>query len=362
MKLSSGAPPLLDIIQSATEPIITIDAQQRIVMFNAAAERVFMCSADQAIGASVDILIPLRFRAVHAKHVTRFMNTGVSDRQMGLGAPLWGLRSNGEEFPMEASISQTCTSSGVYLSIFLRDITERQRIDQALRASRDELTRLSNALLHVREQEKKHIARELHDDLGQSLTALTMELSQLDAKLAAEDVEVRERVRAMRRLIKGTFTSLRRIASDLRPVMLDDLGLEAAVEWLVANFVSRYGVDTESDIRIGPSEPAKQVATTLFRVVQEALTNIAKHAQASAVHVRLVCDDSHCVLTVSDNGVGATPESLAKKLPQSLGLQGIRERVRLLNGEVTIHTRKKNGFRLEVRIPVRQPESQWEAS
>ncbi|MGN6660154.1 MAG: PAS domain S-box protein, partial [Achromobacter mucicolens] len=99
MKLSSGAPPLLDIIQSATEPIITIDALQHIVMFNAAAERVFMLSADQAIGASVDILIPLRFRAVHAKHVGRFMTTGISDRQMGLGAPLWGLRSNGEEFP-----------------------------------------------------------------------------------------------------------------------------------------------------------------------------------------------------------------------------------------------------------------------
>ncbi|SIT30931.1 PAS domain-containing sensor histidine kinase [Achromobacter sp. MFA1 R4] len=362
MTLSPGAPPLLDIIQSATEPIITVDELQRIVMFNAAAERVFMCTAAQAIGASVDILIPARFRSIHAKHVKRFMDTGISERQMGLGAPLWGLRSNGEEFPMEASISQTCTDSGVFLTIFLRDITERQRIDQTLRASRDELTRLSNALLHVREQEKKHIARELHDDLGQSLTALTMELSQLEAGLAPGDTEARERVRAIRKLIKGTFVSLRRIAADLRPVMLDDLGLAAAVEWLVANFVSRYGIDTETDIQIGPSEPPKQVATTLFRVVQEALTNIAKHAQATTVHVRLACDATHCALTVRDDGVGATPESLAKKLPLSLGLQGIRERVRLLNGEVTIHTRKKGGFRLEVWIPARESDTPWEAT
>lgn len=362
MKLSPSAPPLLDIIQSATEPIITIDEFQRIVMFNAAAERVFLYEAEQAIGASLDILIPARFRTIHAKHVKRFMATGISDRQMGLGAPLWGLRSNGEEFPMEASISQTRAGPGVFLSIFLRDITERQRIDQALRASRDELTRLSNALLHVREQEKKHIARELHDDLGQSLTALTMELSQLDAGLAPDAADARERVRAMRRLIKGTFASLRRIAADLRPVMLDDLGLAAAVEWLVANFVSRYGIDTDTDIRIGPAEPPKQVATTLFRVVQEALTNIAKHAQATEVQVRLVCDASQCTLTVRDNGVGATPESLARKLPMSLGLQGIRERVRLLNGEVTIHTRRKGGFRLEVWMPARQPEPHWEAS
>ncbi|MEN4919035.1 PAS domain-containing sensor histidine kinase [Achromobacter spanius] len=362
MKHSPSAPPLLDIIQSATEPIITINELQRIVMFNAAAERVFLYDAGQAIGASLDILIPARFRAVHVKHVRRFMETGLSDRQMGMGAPLWGLRSNGEEFPMEASISQARTESGAFLSVFLRDITERQRIDQALRASRDELTRLSNALLHVREQEKKHIARELHDDLGQSLTALTMELSQLDAGLGPNDANARDRVRAMRLLIKGTFASLRRIASDLRPVMLDDLGLAAAVEWLVANFVSRYGIDTDAEIKIGPAEPNKQVATTLFRVVQEALTNIAKHAQATKVHVRLVCDASRCQLTVQDNGVGATPESLAKKLPMSLGLQGIRERVRLLGGEVTINTRKKGGFRLDVGMPAQQSASQWEAS
>lgn len=156
MKPMANAPPLLDIIQSATEPIITVDAQQRIVMFNSAAERVFLCKADRAIGASLDILIPARFRDIHARHVDRFRETGVSERKMGLGSPLWGLRANGEEFPMEASISQTHSAAGVFLSIFLRDITERERVSQALLASRDELTRLSNALLHVREQEKAH--------------------------------------------------------------------------------------------------------------------------------------------------------------------------------------------------------------
>ena len=362
MTRAPSAPPLLDIIQSATEPIITINGDQRIVMFNPAAERVFLCRAEQAIGASLDILIPARFRAVHAKHVDRFKETGVSDRKMGLGSPLWGLRSNGEEFPMEASISQTCTETGVFLSIFLRDITERQRVDQALRASRDELTRLSNALLHVREQEKKHIARELHDDLGQSLTALTMELSQLDSALGPDEAGARDRIRAMRRIIKGTFASLRRIASDLRPIMLDDLGLAAAIEWLVANFVSRYGIDTDAEIRIADTEPSKQVATTLFRVVQEALTNIAKHAQATQVRVRLICDDTHCTLTVQDNGVGAAPDGLTKRLPMSLGLQGIRERVRLLNGDVTINTRRKGGFRLEVHMPAQHAEASWEAS
>ncbi len=361
MKRLASVPPLLDIIHSATEPIITIDEQQLIVMFNPAAERVFLYRADQAIGSRLEILIPARFRAIHAQHVDRFAHTGLSDRKMGLGAPLWGLRANGEEFPMEASISQTRTDAGVFLSIFLRDITERQRIDQALRASRDELTRLSNALLHVREQEKKHIARELHDDLGQSLTALTMELSQLESGLPPDNAPLRERVDDMRRLIKITFASLRRIASDLRPVMLDDLGLAAAIEWLVSNFVSRYGIDTDARIDIGPAEPSKQVATTLFRVVQEALTNIAKHAQATEVRIELSCTATHCSLTVQDNGVGSAPASLARKLPLSLGLQGIRERVRLLNGDVNITTRKKEGFRLEVSLPAQPALPLWEA-
>lgn len=361
MKRLASAPPLLDIIHSATEPIITIDELQLIVMFNPAAERVFLRPADQAIGARVDILIPARFRARHTEHVDRFARTGLSDRQMGLGAPLWGLRANGEEFPMEASISRIHTDAGVFLSIFLRDITERQRTDQALLASRDELTRLSNALLHVREQEKKHIARELHDDLGQSLTALTMELSQLEAGLAPDNTSLRERVEEMRRLIKITFASLRRIASDLRPVMLDDLGLAAAVEWLVSNFVSRYGIDTEAHVDIGAAEPSKQVATTLFRVVQEALTNIAKHAQATEVGIHLSCTATCCSLTVQDNGVGAAAASLARKLPLSLGLQGIRERVRLLDGEVSITTRKKEGFRLEVSLPAQSTRPAWEA-
>ena len=116
MKPMANAPPLLDIIQSATEPIITVDAQQRIVMFNSAAERVFLCKADRAIGASLDILIPARFRDIHARHVDRFRETGVSERKMGW-APAVGPARQREEFPMEASISQTHSAAGVFLHL-----------------------------------------------------------------------------------------------------------------------------------------------------------------------------------------------------------------------------------------------------
>lgn len=357
MKHVPALPPLLDIIRSATEPIITIDSTQRIVMFNPAAEKVFLYNADQVIGASLDTLIPARFHEAHAKHVARFQTTGISERSMGAGVPLWGLKANGEEFPMEASISQVKTSSGVYLSVFLRDITERQQVDQALRASRDELTRLSNALLREREQEKRHIARELHDDIGQSLTALTMELTQLEAALPLCSADASGHIGAMRDLIKSTFTSLRRIASDLRPIMLDDLGLPAAIEWLTSDFISRYGVDVEVHVDIKQQKLSTLMSTTLFRVAQEALTNIAKHAHATNVILDLYCTETQCTLIVQDNGVGTTPEHLAKALPKRIGLLGMRERVRLLNGTVSIDTSADGGLRLEVLVPLEQSDS-----
>jgi len=350
----SSLPLLLDIVQAATEPIITIDAARRIVMFNPAAERVFLHEAEQVIGESVDILIPARFRRAHAEQIARFKETGVSRRRMGAGVPLWGLKANGEEFPMEASICHVASSSGTFFSVFLRDISERQQTEQALRASRDELTRLSNALLHEREQERKHIARELHDDLGQSLTALAMELTQLELELSTPCENASRHIAIMRNLIRGSFISLRRIASDLRPIMLDDLGLEAALEWLASDFTSRYGVKVAIHVDTGQRPLPTLISTALFRVVQEALTNIAKHARATRADLCLCCTDVRCTLLVQDNGIGTTPEHLASALPNCLGLLGIRERVRLLNGAVNIHTSPGNGLTMEVMVPLEQ--------
>ncbi|CAM3912150.1 PAS domain S-box protein [Castellaniella denitrificans] len=350
-------PPLADIVRSTGESIIAVDAAHRVVLFNRAAEKAFLYDAEQVIGRDLDILIPARFRKAHAEHTARFQATGISRHSMGPGMPLWGLKANGEEFPMEASISRIKTPTGVYLTVFLRDITERLQAEQALRASRDELTRLSNALLREREQEKRHIARELHDDIGQILTALSMELSQLEAALPPSLAAGPGHIDAMRHLIKSAFTSLRRIASDLRPVMLDDLGLPAAVEWLTSDFISRYGVDVKTRIDVGQQEFSTVMSTVLFRVAQEALTNIAKHARATNVLLELYCAEAQCALIVQDNGMGTTPEHLARALPKRLGLLGMRERVRLLNGTVSIHTRPKGGLRLEVLVPLEQPGS-----
>nr|WP_089339337.1 PAS domain S-box protein [Burkholderia singularis] len=356
---------MMGIIRSSMEAIITIDETQTIVIFNPAAERVFGVSAMDAIGAPLSRFIPERFRAAHAKHVEQFGVTGVSDRQMGRQRVLFGLRGNGEEFPIEASISQIRDGSGKLYTVMLRDVTERVRADNALKQSREELRRLSANLQNVREEEKTRIARELHDDLGQQLTALKMDLSAVELALgsasAAADTQsappasgqpgadVRGQLRGMHRLIDSTVASVRRIAADLRPVMLDDLGLVPAIEWLATDFTNRYGIEVERRIALADIALTNAGATTLFRIVQEALTNVARHADATQVALTLKIDDGHCVLRIADNGQGARGGT---REGQSFGLIGIRERAHMLDGTVTIDSTPGQGFTITVALPL----------
>ncbi|NHV25271.1 PAS domain S-box protein [Burkholderia sp. D-99] len=346
---------MMGIIRSSMEAIITIDEKQTVVIFNPMAEQVFGVSAMEAIGAPLSRFIPERFRAAHAKHVDQFGVTGVSERQMGRQRVLFGLRANGEEFPIEASISQIRDASGKLYTVMLRDITERLRAENALKLSREELRELSANLQNVREEEKTRIARELHDDLGQQLTALKMDLSVVEQQLRvpgrAPDEGVQSHLQGMRRLIDTTVASVRRIAADLRPVMLDDLGLVPAIEWLANDFTNRYGIDVERHIETGGLTFTSAGATTLFRIVQEALTNVARHADATRVALRLDVEEGFCVLRVADNGRGSAPGGPAHE-DKSFGLIGIRERAHMLGGTVTIDTALARGFSITVALPL----------
>ena len=208
------------IIRSTTEAIITVDSQQRIVLFNPMAEHVFRCRAGEAIGASLSRFIPERYRAAHEDQVRRFGQTGVSVRQMGAQRVLFGLRADGEEFPVEASISQIDDIDGKLFTVILRDVTQRVRAEAEIQRSREELRALSANLQHEREKERTRIARELHDDVGQTLSALKMDVAALETRLnanAAPGDDVASQLQRMRRAIDGNIASLRRIAADQRP-------------------------------------------------------------------------------------------------------------------------------------------------
>lgn len=342
---------LAAIVDSAMDAIVTVDAAQKVVLFNRAAEQLFDVRREDALGSPLERFMPQRFRGAHRSHVEQFGRTGVTSRRMGDTTTLWALRADGTEFPIEASISQAGEPGQHFYTVILRDVTLRRKALDALEAQQQELRRLSAQVLEAREEEKTRIARELHDELGQLLTALKLDLAWLRERLAPG--EAAQRAEQMGRVIDQTVASTRRISSDLRPLMLDDLGLAEAAQWLVGDFSGRSGVPCE--IRL-PGEGTladldKSVATTLYRALQESLTNIARHAGARQAWVSMRADNGEIHIEVEDDGRGIEPADLAKA--RSLGLKGMRERVLYLGGSIEVARAPRGGTRVRVRVPAR---------
>ena len=239
--LESTAARMAGMLDSAMDAIISVDESQRVVVYNRAAEQIFGSPASVMIGQPLTRLIPQRFHASHAEHVRRFGATGVTSRRMGGSRLVYGRRANGDEFPLEASISHLDTPEGKLFTVILRDVTDRVK-------AQEELATLASEASAVREQEKTRIARELHDELAQSLTALKMDTIWLRDQLPDAPPEVAQRLAAMLAMLDGSASATRRIAADLRPLLLDDLGLQPAIEWLAQNFTRRTGVVCELDV------------------------------------------------------------------------------------------------------------------
>ena len=344
---------LRGILDSAMDAIITVDSRQHIVLFNRAAEDVFGCPRDQAIGAPLAWFIPERFRHAHSGLVQRFGDIGASSRRMGGGQRIvMGLRRNGEEFPLDASISHIVEEGEHFFTVILRDVTERVQNEEALRESREEIRNLALAASAVREQEKSRIARELHDELGQALTALKIDVTWLREHLRGGPDSMLAKLTSMQVLLDGTVAAARRISSDLRPLMLDDLGLVAACEWLAHNFQQRTGTPCELVLGRGELDLRDPYATAVFRVMQESLTNVAKHAEASQVEATLERSGETVTLTVRDNGRGF--DTSAPRKQGSYGMVGLRERAYLLGGDIHIESAPGQGTLVEMRIPVNE--------
>jgi PAS domain S-box-containing protein len=350
---------LAAIVDSAMDAIITVDAQQQVVLFNRAAEQVFRCRREEALGSSLDRFLPSRFREAHRGHIEQFGRTGVTSRRMGDVTTLWAVRADkGDEFPIEASISQVSEGEHHFYTVILRDITARKRYEDELKERQSELRKLSAQVLEAREEEKTRIARELHDELGQLLTAMKMDLGWVREHLPDHDEELAAKTQKMGDTLDQTVTSVRRIAADLRPLMLDDLGLPDAAAWLVEDFGRRSGVECVFKIlnRVDLHEFERNIANTIYRALQESLTNVRRHANAKNVWVLLRIQRDGIWLEVEDNGRGIGLEDLAKS--QSLGLKGMRERVFNINGSLEVTRPPRGGTRVSVQVPLRSQAQQ----
>lgn len=231
--------------------------------------------------------------------------------------------------------------------------TERRKAEEQLRESHERLRKLSEYLQSVREEERTRIAREVHDELGQALTGCKLDASWLAARMPKDLKPLVERARALSAHIDSTIQTVRRIATELRPGVLDHLGLAAALEWQANEFQNRTGIKCEvhSDLRDLMLDP--ELSTTLFRIFQETLTNVIRHAGATHVSVQLRQADGKILLQVRDNGRGISRAEIAN--PSAMGILGMKERAALLGGQFQIASMvRSEGTQVAVSIPLQR--------
>lgn len=264
------------------------------------------------------------------------------------------LKKDASELWIELTVALVRDDEGIpdYFISVVADIGERKRAEEALRISREELRHLSAHILQIREEENERIARELHDDFAQKLSALKMAVAMMENALPSDDssASIRRNPRAAAALVDKLIDSVRQIAAELRPAMLDDLGLIAAIDWLANEFSRRHNVRIVRHIDAHAITFNRASRIELFRIIQEALANVARHSGATEVVLNLACDDAHCIVRVADNGRGAAFDMNAGL--RSFGLLGIRERASLLGGDIQITTSPGSGFVLAATLPL----------
>jgi signal transduction histidine kinase len=233
---------------------------------------------------------------------------------------------------------------------------ERRRAEEQLRSSHQQLRALTTYLQYVREEERTRISREVHDELGQALTGLKMDLAWVSGHLPHNARNVQPKIKEMSSGIDVTINTVRRISTELRPGILDSLGLVAAIEWQASEFQTRTGIVCVVNSSVTETLWDQDFTTAFFRIFQETLTNIIRHAKATRVEVKLDAEDGRLVLTVADNGRGITEEEMNNT--RSIGLVGMRERAALVNGDITLKGAPGKGTVVTVRIPLPVPREQ----
>jgi PAS domain S-box-containing protein len=344
------------VLNSAGEGIYGVDREGRLTFVNPAAAKMFGWEAEELIGQSLHALVhradlhgvPSPEQSCPIVEAI----TGGEVREHVDGA-FW--RKDGTSFSVEY-VSTPIRERGdiVGAVVVFKDTTDRKRAEEQLQDSLRRLRKLSRRMEGIREEERGRIARELHDELGVGLTCLKIDLSRLGGLLGERSAprdraRIEEKIRGMKEQVDSTITSVQRLVAELRPGVLDDLGLVAAIEWQCRDFQRRTGITchctvSHEDLRIDPEH-----ATAVFRICQEALTNVTRHAQATEVQVRLEDQGVGLLLQVSDNGRGIPQDRLADA--KSFGLLGMHERAGLLGGDVRIDTREGAGCTITLRLP-----------
>ena len=335
------------VLNATSDAIISMDVEGTIRMFNPGAERIFRRTRASMVGENIEVLLPERYRAAHRQHHRRFAESGTPSRMMGLGL-VKGLRSDGQELDLEGTISQLMVHQQQVLMVSLRDVTERVQAHQELQQSKAQLTELTTKLLSQEKLLIKRLSQVLHDQLGQTMTAIRMVHETIMAsQRGAYPVEIERMERQLGALIGQAIRQIRQVLMDLRPPLLEEQGLAAALDNELRN---RALTKPLVDISIHYSPEIAlmrwpgEVEYAAFMIVREAVENSLRHSGASSVSVRLSGKAMALHLEVADNGGGFTGDSNQAK--GHLGILGMHERAHAVGAKVSIDSTAGQGTRV----------------
>jgi len=332
--------------QAAAQAIFIADSAGTIVMANPATEKMFGYAVSELIGKPVEMLVPQKFRDGHKAHRDQFFQSPQM-RPMGLGLDLQGRRQNGSEFFVEISLSYIHAAQGTFGVALVTDISKRRADEQAIRQQGEELRALTARLMTAQDDERRRIARDLHDDLSQSLAFLAMDLGKLATNPSAQNLVAD--IRPLQLRAAEAAESVRRVSHQLHPSVLDDIGLEAALEQYCEEFQRRSGIETKFTSRNVPESLQREVASSIYHIAQECLRNVSKHARTKTVSVTVEFADNVLRLIIKDQGIGLRAK---QPEPSGIGIVAMRERAHLVNGKLSIQSKSGAGTEISVEVPV----------
>ncbi|MGE3776745.1 MAG: PAS domain S-box protein [Pirellulaceae bacterium] len=336
-------------IDAAPTGMLMVSEQGEIVLVNVRLAQMFAYSPAELVGRAVELLLPARCRQHHHDYRHAYFEQA-KRRGMGVGRELSGRRKDGSEFPVEVGLSPICTEAGKFVLASVIDISERRMAETRLRENREELRRLAAQLLGAQEAERRHVARELHDDLGQDLALLAVELDLFQQRFTARSEEAVERLGTMSKRVKRLSSSVHDLSHRLHPMKLEQIGLEAAIRSLCDDLRRSHAMEVTFASTSLPGNLSTEAAICLFRVAQESLRNVVKHSGALHVQVDMTAQATTVRLVVADDGRGFdTGENVRRG---GLGLVSMQERLRLVGGVLIIVSQPDVGTRIEACLPL----------
>lgn len=335
------------LLDTASQAIIAVDSAGVIAEANQMAGEMFGYPLWELMNQPHDILLPERFRDVHEAHRADFY-AHPRPRPMGTGLILVGRRKDGSEFPIEVSLSHILTRRGPLAVSFVSDIGPRIQAEVALRDSEQQLRALAGSLLNAQEDERRRLARDLHDDVTQRLAFLSIELGKLAAEVPGTAANVGSRLRALQKQSLNASIEVRRLSHGLHPSVISDFGLSVALEDFCHQFEKAQGIPVRFEGFVEDSRLEDASATCLYRVAQESMHNAVMHGNATEVKVLLSALDGSIQLQVIDNGRGFPTEATRP----GLGIISMRERIRLISGHLAVSSEPGGGTTIVASVPL----------